>query len=360
MKSPEFLIGSAPVGRGLPPVFLAEIGAMFNREMSVALALISRISESSSADGKLSVILKGEILHDPSICLNTESFETYRSKSGEFRRERYRDLIERKCLSLDDYSRLIDHAQYLALPTCFSVYDETGADFARAKGVDAIKIASSNLTHLTLIRHVSALGIPIIIDTGRGSIAEVDQAVRAARNAGAHSILIEHSQDGHPAPPENHNLRSLASLRGMFDTPVGLSDHSIGPNAMHVAIGIGVELIERNIVEDDSVLEQDVAFATSINDLRALLAALYESHLSLGSVFRDPRNRHGLIATSARMGLITRQAVSEGMTVSLKTIGHAFPNQGIGAEHIDLVDGWKFTRAMEAGCPIRWNDIAHD
>jgi sialic acid synthase SpsE len=357
MLKPEFYVGQVPVGRGLKPIFLAEIGAMFNQDVALAHELISRIALAANAS-VLKVVLKGEILHDPEICINDASFETFQSKHGVRKRERFRDLIERKCLSLGTYSTLISSIKETGLPSCFSVYDFTGADFVRDHGVDLIKIASSNLTHLPLIRHVAKFGIPILIDTGRATLAEVDRAVRTARDAGVQNLILEHSQDGHPSPPENHNMRALQTLRTCFDVPVGLSDHARGETAMHVAIGLGVELIERNVVADEHALEQDVAFSTSIAEIPRLLSELHDSAISLGRTFRDINNKNGLIATSARMGLVTRRPVTQGELISDETTTYAFPNYGIGVENIDLVTGWQFSGNLPAGHSIDWTHIA--
>src|SRR6185503_4308518 len=169
------------------------------------------------------------------------------------------------------------------LPIVMSVYDAAGADFAVANGVHALKIASSNITHVPLIRHVAAFGVPLLIDTGRATMAEIDRAVRTAREAGATALILEHSPDGHPARPDKHNLRTIATLGQAFGVPVGLSDHFSGTQMMHVALGLGAALLERNIVEADGLLEQDHAFASPIAEVEGgLLEALYSSWLALG------------------------------------------------------------------------------
>ncbi len=320
----------------------------------MAERLIERIAISAKGPGKLPVILKSEILHDTSMCLDDDSVETYQSRSLEKRSERYRDLILRKTVSFDGYKAVFAACRKNGIAVCMSVYDVAGADFVVQEGVSAIKIASSNVTHLPLIRYVAGLNVPILIDTGRSTLAEVDRAFRTARDAGARDILIEHSPDGHPAPAVNHNLRSLKTLHRCFEVPVGLSDHAMSTNMMHVSIGLGVNLIERNITEDPDRFDQDYAFSTGVAELEGLLRDLHDSWAALGRSFRDINNRSGLVSTSARMGLITRRAVKSGETISDDTIRYGFPNRGIGVERIDEVTGWIFKNDMPADKPINW------
>jgi sialic acid synthase SpsE len=350
-------LGETPVGAESPPVVLAEIGALFNRDLEMAARLIGRIAALRASGAGLPLLLKGEILHDPSICLDDDSVETYQSASGERRVERYRDLIERKTLSLEEYRRIFELSRRAGLPVVMSVYDEVGARFAVDEGAVALKIASSNITHLPLIRKASGLGVPLVIDSGRASLAEIDRAFHAAREAGACGIILEHSPDGHPAPPENHNLRTLRSLAEIFRVPVGLSDHFPGHEMMVAAIALGASVIERNVVEVAGGLDQDHAFASGIDRLEALIHSLHAVWLALGAPFRDMRNMRGLIATSARMGLVARHDVAPGDVLGEDTVSFAFPRKGIGAEDFERVAGWRFAGPVPAGKPIGWGDV---
>lgn len=345
------------IGDGAPPVFLAEIGALFNRDIPLAERLIDDIAAVAGRASALPLMLKGEVLHDASICLDDETVETYQSKTSERRRERYRDLIERKTLPLDAYALIMRRARDAGLDVVMSVYDFAGADFVRAQGGAAIKIASSNVTHLPLIRHVAGLGLPMLIDNGRASLAEVERAVLAARDGGCEDIVLQHSPDGHPAPPGNHNLNSLATLVARFGLPVGLSDHFHNEDMLFVALGLGVHLIEKNVVVDDHRLEQDYAIAMPIERLRETLHRLGDAWQALGADWRDLAKRDGLIATSARMGVVTAAAVRAGDPISLATVRFAFPKKGVGAEDFDKIDGAEFSTDLAPGAVVTWDHV---
>lgn len=349
-------LASLSIGQGSPPVFLAEIGALFNRDIDLAERLIDEIA-ATALGGGLPLILKGEVLHDATICLDDATVETYQSKTSERRQERYRDLIERKTLSLRQYADILKRAHALDLIVVMSIYDFVGANFAKEHGVAALKIASSNITHLPLIRHSARLGLPLIIDDGRASFAEVERAVTTARDAGCEQIILQHSPDGHPAIPKNHNLRSLVTLKERFGVPTGLSDHSSGEDAMLVALGLDVDLLEKNIVVDDQRLEQDYAIAMPIRRLGDMLKRLDDAWLALGRSWRDIAVTDGLIATSARMGVLTATPVRAGETISLDKLHFAFPKKGMGAEDFDKINGRKFATDLDAGEILVWDHV---
>jgi sialic acid synthase SpsE len=350
-------IGGIMVGDGYPPVFLAEIGTYFNQDMKVADEMVRRIHEARQKEPTIPVILKGEILHDRNVCLDDATIETYQSKRGIRKQERYRDLIERKIVGIQKYRKLFALSHGYGLRLIVSVYDCDGADFAKDVGAVALKIASGNITHIPLIRHAASLGLPMLIDTGRASLAEVDTAVRAARTAGCRQLVIEHSPDGHPAPPENHNMRLLHTYAQAFGVPIGLSDHHNGEEMLYLAVGLGAHLLEKGLSLDAEVLEQDHAHALFMGDLSRVLGRVRNCWIALGNGFRDLANTSGLIATSTRMGLVAKRPLRKGALISLENVRFAFPCRGIGVQHFDQVSGWIVNKDLPEGSVIRWQDV---
>ena len=60
------------------------------------------------------------------------------------------------------------------------------------------------------------------------SLAEIEEAVHAIRNEGNDQIALLKCTSAYPALPEEMNLRTIPHLYQMFNSPVGLSDHTLG------------------------------------------------------------------------------------------------------------------------------------
>lgn len=355
----EFRIGNHVVAADRPPLFFAEIGAFFGQDLDLARGMLARIFDAAQKVARQPVLLKTEILHDAEICLPGDTVETYASKDGAVRRENYRALIERKVFPLSHYKQLFDMCRNAGFPFVVSVYDFAGADFAAESGAAALKIASSNVVHLPLIRHCAAKGLPLVIDTGRATLAEVDRAVRSARAAGQLDIVVEHSPDGHPARPKAHNLRLLDTYRRAFNLPVGLSDHHVGNEMLFMAVAMGAGVIEKGVHFAPELLDIDASHTTGLDTLATLLVQLHDCWLALGRSERDMSAPiEGVIGTSQRQCLVARRDLPMGAKLDLASVRFAFPCRGIPVENWDTVLGWTVKSPVAAGTPILWSDVA--
>jgi sialic acid synthase SpsE len=351
-------LGGYIAGPSHPPIVFAEIGSFFNGDPAPARTLIERIVACRSQIPEQPVVLKTEILDDAEICLASGVQETYASKGGAVKTENYRALIERKVMPTKDYLPLFALCRDATIPFVVSVYDFKAADFARAQGAAALKIASSNVTHVPLIRHVARLGVPMVIDTGRTTIAEVHRAVDTARAAGCEDIILQHSPDGHPAPPQAHNLRILQTYAAAFGLPTGLSDHYVGVEMLYIAVALGASVLEKGVYFDPQELDQDISHTMSIDDLTRVLRLVHDTWLALGKPARDPRQRiDWVIGTSQRQCLVAARDLHPGDPISLDTIRFAFPALGIPVEHWDLVSAWTMAAPVAAGTPLQWTDV---
>ena len=211
MSKYKLQIGNVKIGDKFPPVFFAEIGTFFNQDIKKAKLLINKIVKIRNKSST-PIILKTEVLHNPDICLRGSASEIYFSKKGKKKVENLRELIERKVISLEKYKKIFDFCKNLKIPTVASVYDEEGAQFA-SENVDALKIASPNIIHHPLLEYASKLNVPIIIDTGRAELFEIKEAVKILKKNKVRDVIIEHSPDGHPSHPIDHNLKTIQTFQ---------------------------------------------------------------------------------------------------------------------------------------------------
>ncbi len=341
-------IGGVMVGDGYPPVFVAEIGTFFNKDVALAESYLRTAVESGAP------VVKTEILHDADVCLKgTGLLHEYRHATG-VGVEDYRALIERKVVALKDYRRLFRLCEALGVPLIATVYDIAGIDFLVEAGGAAIKVARDNINNVPLIRHASRTGRPIIFDAGVVYLDEVARAVRLAQDGGAGGVIVNHHPGANPAPPEEHNMRVMQTYKEALGLPVGLACHYRGDEILYLAVGMGANLLEKGVVDDPDRVEQDLVSAARLSDLKEIIRKVNNCWRAVGQAPVRPKEPRDL---SVRKGLVAKRTIAEGEVLGLENVRFAWPPLGISVECWDLVAARRAARTIQANEIIGWSDI---
>lgn len=344
-------IGGVMVGDEYPPVFMAEVSTFFNKDVDLALSYVGAAAKAGAQ------IFKSEVLHDPEVCLkDTGLLHEYQHATGT-KVEDYRQLIERKVMSLDGYRKIYSFCNELGVPFVASVYDIEGVDFLVEMGVAAIKIARDNIDNVPLIRYAAQTGLPVIFDAGIVYFDEVARAVRLAQDEGADGVIVNHHPGANPAPPEVHNMRVMQTYKEALRIPVGLACHYRGDEILYLAVGMGANLLEKGIDEDPDRIEQDLVSATPLSELEEVIQKVNNCWKAIGQAparHKEPRD------LSTRKGLVAKRDIAEGEVFGLDNLRFSWPPLGISVEYWDLIAGNRASRSLEALEPIGWDDICFE
>ena len=165
-----------------------------------------------------------------------------------------------------------------------SPFDDTAVDFLEKMNVPAYKLASFELVDIGLIQKMAKTGKPLIMSTGMATIEEIDEAVQAARQAGATQIALLKCTSAYPATADDMNLRTIPELAKRFDVPVGLSDHTMGSTAAVAAVTLGACIIEKHITLSRSLKGPDSEFSLEPQEFKAMVDAIRTAERALGGV----------------------------------------------------------------------------
>ena len=131
-----------------------------------------------------------------------------------------------------------------------SPFDRQAVDELDAFDVGAFKIASFELVDLPFIRYAAAKGRPLILSTGMATLGEIEDAVTAAREAGARRSRCCSARRSIRRRRTIMNLRSIPAMRHAFGVPVGLSDHTRGTHIAVAAVALGACIVEKHFTLD--------------------------------------------------------------------------------------------------------------
>jgi N-acetylneuraminate synthase len=262
-------LGRHRVGEGEPTYVIAEIGLNHNGSVDIARSLIDVAASAGAQAVKFQK-------RTPDLATPPHMRDTPRETPwGTMTYLEYRHRIE---FWEDEYAALASHCEDVGIDWFASPWDEPSVDFLEKLGMAAYKVASASVTDMALLRRVAATAKPIILSTGMSTIEQVDAAVAVFDRT---QLVLMHTTSTYPMPPEEANLRTIATFRERYGVPVGYSGHEPGLQISLAAVALGAVAVERHITLDRTMWGSDHAaslephgFQTLIRDIRIIEAAL--------------------------------------------------------------------------------------
>ena len=169
-----------------------------------------------------------------------------------------------------------------------TAFDEASADLLAELELPAYKIASGDLRNTPLLRHVAALGKPMIVSTGGATLEDVDRAMEAITPINDRICLLQCTA-AYPAAVEELNLAVITTLRERYpEVVVGLSDHQDGIAMATVAYMLGARVIEKHFTLSHAAKGTDHAFSLIPEGMRKLVRDLARVPVAMGDGEKRP------------------------------------------------------------------------
>jgi N-acetylneuraminate synthase/N,N'-diacetyllegionaminate synthase len=332
----SFRIGEHRIGSGSPAFVIAEIGINHNGELKLALDLIDAAVECR---------------------VDAVKFQTFRTQDLVSANSEYYEAIAKNELRPEDFERIADHAGRRGIIFISTPFDEKSADLLEELGVPAFKIASGDITHLPLIRHLARKNKPLLISTGASTIGEVEDAVSTAKRENTElSIALLHCVSHYPAEPHELNLRVLDTLRNQFEVPIGFSDHTLGIISSPIAVALGADLVEKHFTLDKNLEGPDHKLSCNPQEMKLMVEYIRVAEDTLGIPSKKPVETEET-RKAIRRSLTASEAMTKGTEITREKISFRRPATGLPPRFIDTLIGRKTRRGVEQESTIVWDDI---
>jgi pseudaminic acid synthase len=345
-------IANRDIGPGHRPYLIAEMSGNHNQSLERALAIV----DAAAAAGADAIKLQTYTAETMTLDVRANGFVIDDVQSLWAGRQLY-DLYQQAHTPWDWHKPIMERAAAHGLHCFSSPFDDTAVDFLDELGVPAFKIASFENTDLPLIRKVARTGKPMIISTGMASVAEIDDAVRTAREAGCEQLILLKCTSTYPATPENTNLRTIPNLRETFGCEVGLSDHTMGCGVAIAAVALGATVIEKHFTLARADGGVDSAFSLEPAELRMLRVESERAWQGLGRV------TYGGTAAEAkskafRRTLYIARDMKAGDRLDAGNLRIVRPGFGLPPKYYETMLGKRINSDAPAGTPLSWELLA--
>lgn len=342
----EIKIGTKTVGPGHPVFIVAELSGNHLQNFETAAAIV-RAAKGAGADA-----VKLQTYTADTITLDCDHPRFRLEGKNAWAGKTLHQLYTQAFTPWEWQPRLKKIARDLGLECFSSPFDFSAADFLEKMEVPAYKIASFELVDIPLLRHVAKKGKPVILSTGLGKKEEIKEAVEAIRAEGNRQIILLQCVSAYPALPEGMHLKTIPDLIASFDSPAGLSDHTLGSEVAVAAVALGACLIEKHLTLSRAAGGPDASFSMEPVEFKKMSAELRRVEKALGEANYQvtAAEEPNLVF---RRSLFVVKEVRAGEILSPENIRSIRPSGGLHPRHYEEVLGKRFRESLPKGTPLK-------
>jgi sialic acid synthase SpsE/CMP-N-acetylneuraminic acid synthetase len=349
--APDIAIGSAVIGAGQPVFVIAEAGVNHNGSADVALRLVD-----AAADAGADAVKFQMFTADTLVTADASTAEYQQAASGQLNQHAMLRELE---LTLNDFARVRQRCaergvEFLATP--FSAADLIALV---TMGVPAVKLASTDLNNVALLRPATRAALPLIVSTGAATGAEIASAVDVLRDTGAadRTVLL-HCVSSYPTEWDQANLRAIGELRQRFGLHTGFSDHTLSEATGALAAAAGARVIEKHFTLDCSATGPDHAMSLEPGGLARYIDGIRHAEAALGEGSLDVAACEQEVRQIARKSVVAARDIAAGEVLTAEALTAKRPSGGLEPGDIDRLVGRQAIDDIPADTRLAWEMVS--
>lgn len=334
------------------PFIIAEMSGNHNQSLERAIKIV----EAAAASGAHALKIQTYTADTMTLNLDNPGFQINDDTSLWDGQNLY-NLYQQAYTPWEWHKPIFDRAKELGMIAFSTPFDETAVDFLEELEVPLYKIASFENTDLPLIKKVAATGKPMIISTGMATLAELDELVRTAKEAGCKDLILLKCTSTYPASPENTNILTIPHMKDLFeDVQIGLSDHTLGIGVAVASVALGATVIEKHFTLDRADGGVDAAFSMEPDEMKALVDETERAWIAMGKVTYGPTEKEKA-SLKFRRSIYVSKDIKAGEQFTKENIKIVRPGYGLEPKYFNHILKKKARKDYIVGSPLKFEDL---
>lgn len=259
-------------------------------------------------------------------------------------------------LADSDWKTLGDYCRSIGIGFMSSPFDLEAVDLLVDAGVDAIKLASGEITHRQLVKLVAQTGLPVVLSTGAATEDEIDQALEWLYPL--ENVTLLACTLAYPTADEEAQLGRILELE-YFGWPTGYSDHTTRTDTALAAVCAGATMLEKHCCLDDSGRSgvPDDLMALNPSRLRQYVAYAQLGERMVGGRALGPTEAEMAARAGARRSLHAATNIPAGKTLQVDDFVCLRPGGPFAPADVDVLIGKTAAVDIPAGKQFRQEDV---
>ena len=289
-------------------------------------------------------------------CVDAVKFQTFKAENlvsknaqkADYQKNNMNDaddsqfnMLKKLELDIDTHKELIAYCNSKNIMFLSTPFDHDSIELLNDLGLEIFKIPSGEITNLPYLRHIGKLNKKVILSTGMSNIGEIEDALDVLYKAGTkkENITVLHANTMYPTPMEDVNLRAMITIGNTFDVAYGYSDHTLGIEIPTAAVAMGASCIEKHFTLDCTMEGPDHKASLEPHELIAMVEAIRNIELALGSSIKKPSKSETPNINIARKSIVAKCDIKKGQTLTENNLTIKRPGNGINPMRWDEIVG---------------------
>lgn len=292
----------------ITPFIIAEIGSNFDQKLNKAKKMIT-VAKKCGADA-----VKFQLFNPNKL---------YPLKKD----IKIRSIFKKIRLKKNMIPLLIQHAKKENIEIFFSVFDLQNLKFLEKFDLKYYKIASSEVTNLSLVKKIADTGKTLLISTGMSDSTDIKNLHEKIKKNKNKKILMQ-CTSLYPANESTSNLNVLKYFKKKYPSYIlGFSDHTKSDISAIIAVGLGATYFEKHFTLNKKSKGPDHFFAYNPKQFRKYVKSIKLAFSAMGSYNKNFLPEEKKI--SRRQGLYSKRKILKGEIINKKNTFSCSPALGI-------------------------------
>ena len=328
---------------------IAEAGVNHNGRLDLALKLIDAAKD-CGADA-----IKFQIYKTKNIIIKNASKANYQKKTTDINVSQY-EMLKKLELSDAQHLKIKKHCEIKKINYMSSVFDIESFDLLNALNQKIIKIPSSEINNIPLLRYISQFKKKLIVSTGMSSLLDIKKNIKILTKniINIRDISILHCISSYPTLDSDVNLKVMSTLKKAFKCRIGYSDHTEGIEIPIAAVALGAEIIEKHFTLSKHLSGPDHKVSLDSNEFKTMVHYIRNVEKALGSNKKAPMKSEMKNYDFIRKSIVAKRIIKKGDIFSEKNLTVKRPGNGISPLNWDKLIGKKSEINYKPDMLIKW------
>jgi N,N'-diacetyllegionaminate synthase len=170
-----------------------------------------------------------------------------------------------------------------------SAFDIESLNYLNKYKLSYFKVPSGEITNIPYLEVVGKTKKKIILSTGMSSVDEIKKAIKTLITSGTkkNNLILMQCTSAYPAPYDEINLNTIATLKNLFKLNIGFSDHSIGVQASIAAVALGAKVIEKHLTLNKKLRGPDHKASLDPKEFKFMVKSIRIVEKTLGNKIKQ-------------------------------------------------------------------------